>query len=436
MTTTMKTHDMTYPEALNELYNLQKFGIKFGLSKTSNLLRAFGDPHRGRRYLHVAGTNGKGSVAAMAASILMRTGLKVGLYTSPHLVRFTERFRINDREMSRETAAGLASELLDAMDAREPPTFFEIVTAMALIHFARENVDLAVMEVGMGGRLDSTNVIDPLATVITNISLEHQDYLGRRLLDIAGEKAGIIKPGVELVTGVTQPPVIRRFEAICKEKSAPMIRMGKDVRYRATRNGLSYFGTIHTLAGLRPGLPGRFQHRNAALAVAALEALERRGIPVTEAHIREGLERVSWPGRMQLMSRRPDIVVDGAHNPRAMRALAEAVPKAFHYRRLILVIGVMKDKDIPAILKEIVPMADTVLYTRPVYARAASPESLMEAGAPFGTPGRTVETLAQALDMARQIADAEDLILVAGSLFTAGEALTLLDPQSYGPDEI
>jgi len=432
----MKTHDMTYSEALGELYNLQKFGIKFGLSKTSNLLRAFGDPHRGRRYLHVAGTNGKGSVAAMTASILMRTGLKVGLYTSPHLVRFTERFRINDREMSRETAAGLASELLDAVDPREPPTFFEIVTAMALIHFARENVDLAVMEVGMGGRLDSTNVIDPLATVITNISLEHQDYLGRRLLDIAGEKAGIIKPGVELVTGVTQAPVIRRFEAICKEQGAPMIRVGKDVRYRASRNGLSYFGTMHTLVGLRPGLPGRFQYRNAALALAALEALERRGISVTEAQIREGLERVTWPGRMQLMSRRPDIVVDGAHNPRAMRALAEAVPKAFHYRRLILVIGVMKDKDIPAILKEILPLTDTVFYTRPVYARAASPETLMEAGAPFGTPGRTAATLAQALDMARQIADAEDLILVAGSLFTAGEALTLLDPQSYGPDEI
>ncbi len=432
----MKTHDMTYPEALGELYNLQKFGIKFGLSKTSNLLRAFGDPHRGRRYLHVAGTNGKGSVAAVTASILMRTGLKVGLYTSPHLVRFTERFRINDREMSRETAAGLASELLDAVDPREPPTFFEIVTAMALIHFARENVDLAVMEVGMGGRLDSTNVIDPLATVITNISLEHQDYLGRRLLDIAGEKAGIIKPGVELVTGVTQPPVIRRFEAICKERGAPMTRMGKDVRYRSSRNGLSYFGTLHTLSGLRPGLPGRFQHRNAALAVAALEALERRGISVTEAHIREGLERVSWPGRMQLMSRRPAVVVDGAHNPRAMRALADAVPRAFRYRRLILVIGIMKDKDIPAILKEIVPMADTVVYTRPVYARAASPETLMEAGTPFGTPGRTAESLAQALDMARQIADAEDLILVAGSLFTAGEALTLLDPQSYGPDEI
>jgi len=427
---------MTYNEALLELYGLQKFGIKFGLSKTSNLLRAFGDPHRGRRYLHIAGTNGKGSVAAMAGSILVKAGLKVGLYSSPHLVRFTERFRINDREMSPETATALAAELMDAIDPREPPTFFEIVTAMALVHFAREDVDLAIMEVGMGGRLDATNVIDPLVTVITNISLEHQDYLGKHLLDIAGEKAGIVKPGVELVTGVTQAPVIRRYEEICRERGAPMTRIGRDVRYRGSQGGLSYFGTNHTLQGLRPGLSGRFQHRNGALALAAVEALERRGIAVTDDHIREGLERASWPGRMQLMSRNPSIVVDGGHNPQALRALAEALPHAFSYRRLILVIGVMADKDIPAVLKEIVPSADTVIYTRPVYSRAASPEALSRAGARFGRPGQVAATLPQALDKARQIADAEDLILIGGSLFTAGEALALLDPDSYRPDEI
>ena len=431
----MKTN-MTYNEALQELYALQKFGIKFGLSKTSNLLHAFGDPHRGRRYLHIGGTNGKGSVAAMAGSILMQAGLKVGLYSSPHLVRFTERFRINDREMSPETAAGLAGELLEAIDPREPPTFFEIVTAMAMIHFARENVDLAIMEVGMGGRLDATNVIDPLATVITNISLEHQDYLGKRLLDIAGEKAGIIKPGVELVTGVTQPVVIRRYEDLCRERGAPMTRIGREARYRAARDGLSWFGTNRTLRGLHLGLAGRFQHRNGALALAAVEALERKGILVTESHIREGLEKASWPGRLQLMSRHPDIVVDGGHNPKAVRALADALPRAFSYRRLILVIGVMADKDIPAVLKEIVPMADFVFYTRPAYARAASPETLMQAAAPFQTPGEVAATLPQALDKARRMADAEDLIVIAGSLFTAGEALSLLDPVSYRPDEI
>ncbi|MFO7783082.1 MAG: bifunctional folylpolyglutamate synthase/dihydrofolate synthase [Thermodesulfobacteriota bacterium] len=432
----MDTKVTTYPEALKALYDLQKFGIKFGLSKTARLLKAFGNPHRRRRFIHIAGTNGKGSAAAMVSSVLARSGLKVGLYTSPHLVRFTERFRINDREMDRETAAGLASELLAAFDPHDPPTFFEVVTAMALVHFAREEVDVAIMEVGMGGRLDSTNVIDPLVTVITNISLEHRQYLGKRLVDIAGEKGGIIKPGVELVTGVTQPPVIQRIATICRDKGARMIRLGRDVKYRNTTGGLNYTGPSLKLRGLRLGLPGRFQGRNAALALSVLEVLEGKGFRLSEDHIRQGLARVNWPGRMQLISRRPDLVVDGGHNPRALRALADAIPHAFTFRRLILVIGVMKDKDIPSMMKEIVPLADYVIYTRPVYARAASPETLHRAAAALGKAGEIAPTLSQALDRATQIADADDLILVSGSLFTAGEALALLDPGKFRPDEI
>lgn len=427
---------LTYPQALEALYGLQKYGIKFGLSKTSNLLRAFGDPHRGRGYIHIAGTNGKGSVAAMVASILAQSGLRVGLYSSPHLVRFTERFRINDREMSRETAARLAAELLDAVDPKEPPTFFEIVTAMALVYFAREKVDVAVMEVGMGGRLDATNIIDPLVTSITNISLEHQDYLGKRLVDIAREKAGIVKPGVELVTGVTQPPVIRCIQQACRESRAPLIRLGRDVRYRNSPAGLSYHGPSLMLRGVRIGLPGRFQSRNAALALALTEVLTGKGFAVSEEHIRDGLARVNWPGRMQLMSRNPAVVVDGGHNPRALRALADALPSAFSFHRLILVIGVMEDKDIPAVLEAIVPLSDYVFYTRPVYARAAAPEVLRLAGEPLGRPGETAATLPQALDRAKKMADADDLILISGSLFTAGEALSLLDPERYRPDDI
>ncbi len=430
------SESMTYNEALNRLYALQKYGIKFGLSKTSNLLQAFGNPHLGRCYVHIAGTNGKGSVAAMTASILARAGLKVGLYSSPHLVRFTERFRINDREMPSDTAARLAGELLEAVSPEEPPTFFEIVTAMALVYFAREDVDVAVLEVGMGGRLDATNVIDPAVTAITNISLEHQDYLGRRLVDIAGEKAGIVKPGVPLVTGVTQAPVVRRVEQACRENGAPMIRLGREVRYRGTPSGLSYAGPSLRLRGLQVGLPGRFQGRNAALAAALVEVLAQRGLPVEERAVREGLARVSWPGRMHLMARSPAVVVDGGHNPRAVRALADALPRTFPFRRLILVIGVMEDKDIPAVLEEIVPLADYVFYTRPVYARAAAPETLQRAAEPLGRPGETAATLSQALDRARRMADAEDLVLIAGSLFTAGEALALLDPDRYRPDDV
>jgi dihydrofolate synthase/folylpolyglutamate synthase len=207
----MSRDEVDYREAVDYLYGLQKFGIKFGLSKTSNLLKTLGNPHQGNNYVHIAGTNGKGSVAAFIAS----AGFKVGLYTSPHLVRFTERFRIDNTEISQEKAAALIEELKHAIRHEEPPTFFEATTAMALTFFARENTDIAIMEVGMGGRLDATNVISPLVSVITNISMEHQFFLGSRLLDIAGEKGGIIKEGVDVVTGVTQPGVIRLFESIC-----------------------------------------------------------------------------------------------------------------------------------------------------------------------------------------------------------------------------
>jgi dihydrofolate synthase / folylpolyglutamate synthase len=432
----MKTERTGYREALKALYRLQKFGIKFGLSKTAGMLRACDDPHKGMRFMHVAGTNGKGSVAAMAGSILARSGLRVGLYTSPHLVRFTERFRINDREMDRETAAGLIRELMSVIDPEEPPTFFEVVTAMALVYFARREVDVAVMEVGMGGRLDSTNVIDPMVTVITNISLEHQQYLGKRLLDIAMEKAGIIKPGVELVTGVTQPAVIHYMEEACRERGAPMVRVGRDVRWRSTRGGLNYSGTALRLRNLKLGLEGRFQGKNAALALAALEVLDRKGLHLSEDHIRQGLMSVHWPGRMQVMARRPHLVVDGGHNPRALRALADAVPRRFSFKRLILVLGVMGDKDIKSIMEEIVPSADYVIYTRPVYSRAAEPETLARAASALGKPGETAATLGQALDRASQIAELDDLILVTGSLFTAGEALSLLDPERFPSDGI
>jgi len=231
----MSSNKMSYKEALKYLYGLQKYGIKFGLSKTSNLLKAFGSPHRGQRYIHIAGSNGKGSVAAMVESILIKSGLKVGFYSSPHLVRFTERFRINGREVSLRKAAEIASELIRVIKQRHPPTFFEVTTAMALIYFAREKADISIMEVGMGGRLDATNVISPLVSVITNISLEHQFFLGSRLMDIAKEKAGIIKRGVDLVTAATQPSIIRLFESMCEEKKAPFCRVGKDFRYRSRK---------------------------------------------------------------------------------------------------------------------------------------------------------------------------------------------------------
>jgi len=415
------------------LYSLQKFGIKFGLSKTANLLDALGNPHRGRRYVHIAGTNGKGSVSAFLASVLGEAGFRVGVYTSPHLLRFTERFRINNREMSRESAAQLINELREAVVESEPPTFFEATTAMALIYFAREKTDLAIMEVGMGGRLDATNVIHPLVSVITNISLEHRDFLGTSIREIAGEKAGIIKEGVDLVTGVRKPQVVEQFRRLCREKEAPLWRIGEQVRYRMTSSGLHYQGLDCRMNRLQLGLKGSFQARNAVLALAVTELLRRKGIPVSEYQMRTGLKNVDWPGRMQVVSKNPEVLLDGAHNPGAARTLASAVRKEYPDRRIIVVIGIMDDKDIKGILRWIVPLADHIIYTRPQYYRSATPERLKAEALSYGGSGEVVPALFPALDRARVLARPSDVIVVCGSLFTVGEALPYFDPAKYHP---
>jgi len=430
----MRRSEKRYQESLDYLYGLQKYGIKFGLSKTENLLKAFGDPHNGRRYVHIAGTNGKGSVSSFIGSILKEAGLKVGFYSSPHLVRFTERFRINGEEIDRDGVADLIEELRRVIVPDEPPTFFEATTAMALIYFARQKTDLDIMEVGMGGRLDATNVITPLVCGITNISLEHQEFLGRHLKDIAREKGGIIKRGVDVVTAAAQPVVIRELEAIAEEKGAPLWRVGKDIRYRITSAGLNYRGLRHRMQGLRLGLPGVLQGRNAAVALGVIEILGEKGIRVSEGAIQKGLENTVWTGRMQVVKRNPTLLLDGAHNPAALKALAQSIEAGFHYRRLILVIGVMADKSIGEMMKIIVPMADHVICTRPVYYRAAEPEVLMKAAAPLGKPAEVVPRLTDALRRAQDMAAPEDLVVVCGSLFTVGEALTYFDPETYPPD--
>ncbi|MEA2038602.1 MAG: folylpolyglutamate synthase/dihydrofolate synthase family protein [Thermodesulfobacteriota bacterium] len=416
--------NIPYQEAVTYLYSLRKFGIKFGLSKISNLLERLGNPHKDQRYVHIAGTNGKGSVAAFIACILEQAGLKVGLYTSPHLIRFTERFRINNKEIAHEEAAEIISDLRHAISPHDPPTFFEAATAMALLYFFRENTDIAIMETGMGGRLDATNVITPLVSVVTNISMEHKFVLGSGLLDIAREKGGIIKEGIDVVTGATQPTVVNLLQSICDSKRACLWRVGKDIRYRTTGSGLHYYGLRRRLNGLQPGLDGRFQVRNSAVALAALEILEGKGIKISSEHIRKGLKNTLWPGRMQVISKDPTIMLDGAHNPAAVRALAYSISTELKYRRLILVIGMMKDKDKGAMLRAIVPFSDYVIYTKPACPRAADPRALMSAASCLRKPGEVVPSLTNALKRSIDMADPRDLIVISGSLFVVGEAMT------------
>jgi dihydrofolate synthase/folylpolyglutamate synthase len=424
----------SYREAVRYLYALQKFGIKFGLSKTTHLLESFGNPHEGQHYIHIAGTNGKGSVAVLLEGILREAGYRVGLYTSPHLVRFTERFRINGEEIPQAQAAKLIGELQKVIVPEEPPTFFEATTAMALAYFAQEGTDLAIMEVGLGGRLDATNVITPLVSVITNISVEHEMYLGSTLHAITREKAGVIKPGIDVVTGATQSSVLAQVAATCQRMRAPLVRVGKEVRYRRTPSGMDYWGLRHRFKDLQLGLMGRFQCRNAAMALGAMELLEEKGWDVSEAHVRGGLREANWPGRMQIVSRAPLIVLDGAHNPAAMGTLRKTLTSELSYNRLILVVGVMEDKAIGRILGKIVPWTDYVIYTRPTYPRAADPKRLLEKGAAFQKPGHVESSMQRALDRAQSMANPDDLIVVSGSLFTVGEALTYFAPDAQRPD--
>jgi dihydrofolate synthase/folylpolyglutamate synthase len=424
----------SYAEELEYLFGLQKYGIKFGLSQTANLLHSFGDPHAGRVFVHVGGTNGKGSVASFLASILKEAGLKVGLFTSPHLVRFTERFRINDREMDREQARKLIAELRARFSGSEPPTFFEAVTAMALVHFARQGTDLDILEVGMGGRLDATNVVSPALCMITNISLEHQEFLGDTLLDVAREKAGIIKSGAPLLTGAEQPQVVELFERTCREQGVPCYRLGRDFDCWRTASGLSCSGMGLDLQHLRISLSGEHQARNAALAIAGAKLLRDGGYRISDRDIEAGLKQTRWTGRMQVVARDPLIVLDGAHNPAAAETLASSIRSGFSFRRLILVLGIMADKNVEHMLAALLPASDYAIHTRPVYPRALDPSELQRRARPWAVSGEAVPDLPGALRRALEVACAEDLILVTGSLFTVGEALTFFDPVVYEPD--
>ncbi len=425
------SRDPAYDQALSYLYGLQKFGMKFGLSKTENLLQAFGRPQDRLNLIHIAGTNGKGSVAAMTASIFSQAGYRVGLYTSPHLVDFRERFQINGRLIPSGVTLDLVQEVKERTNPEEPPTFFELVTAMALIYFAREKVDLAIIEAGLGGRLDATNIIGPRVTAITTLGMEHQEYLGNTLRRIAWEKGGIIKPGISLVSGVTQPAAREVISRLCREQGAPLFLAGRDFQTRKITGGrFNYTGFGRVYKGLRNKLLGPHQIRNAGLALSLVNLWPVKGKNISEEQIREGLLQVNWPGRMEVWPGKKRIVLDGAHNPAAMKVLADSLPAALPYRRLLLVIGIMQDKDIPAILAPIIPLADRVFLTRAEYLRSAEPEKLLSFLDRDRDKCRLVPALSQAIDQALIEAVDDDLICITGSLFVVGEARAYLEKNS------
>lgn len=414
---------MTYQKSITYLYGLQKYGIKFGLTKISKLLTALNNPQKNLPCIHIAGTNGKGSTAAFIASILSKAGYKVGLYTSPHLISFTERIKINSRKISKRDVTRLTTLLKNKTKKINSITYFEFVTAMALRYFTEQKVDICLLEVGMGGRLDATNLVSPLISIITNISKEHENYLGHTLLEIAHEKAGIIKKKSILITGATQPKVLSLFKERCHTLHTRYYQLGKDVSLSTSdHNIVNYRGIKYKLEDIKIGLLGDYQLNNAALALAAVEMLRDKEYRIRDKAIYQGLSDVYWPGRLEVVNKSPLVVLDGAHNPVAMKNLKKALLKTFEFRKLILILGIMEDKNIQGMIKEIVPFADKVILCSPNLDRAASTRTLSSMIHKLKVTYHQIEDVKEATSYALSIAHSRDLICVTGSLFTVGEA--------------
>lgn len=424
----------SYKDSLSFLYGLQKYGIKFGLKNTTQLLTSLENPQKKLRAVHIGGTNGKGSTAAFISSVLRKAGYKVGLYTSPHLIRFTERIQVNQREISQRRAIELIERVRRQSEKLKSITFFEFTTAMAFLHFAEEEVDIAILEVGMGGRLDATNVINPLLSIITNIALDHQQYLGETISKIAFEKAGIIKKRNTLITAATQPNVLHLFKERCRELSTDFYQVGKD--FFGVETGpqvMNYFGKSRSLIHAEIGLAGRHQITNATTALGALEILIEKGYQIKERAVRRGLKEVRWPGRLEVLRKNPLVILDGSHNPAAMRMLKGAIERDFRFQRMILVLGIMVDKDLYQIMKEIAPFADKAILTRPHMDRSAPPALLKKYAERWCKNTACIEEVKDAVASALSQTSKDDLILITGSLFTVGEAREFLGSQSRIP---
>jgi len=421
---------MTYQEILTHIYGLARFGMKPGLDRIRSILSALSNPQNVPRVIHVAGTNGKGSTAAFLSSILTAAGHRAGLFTSPHLTAFTERIRVNGAEISREEVISLAQRVLSA--APPDATFFEIATAMSYLHFAEREVDAAIMEVGMGGRLDATNAVEGVLSLISPISLDHCQHLGNSIASIASEKAGVIKPGRPVAVAAQDPEAMEIITGICGQSNSALFSYGRDFSSSWKDDGLSYSGIKLHLEGLHPGIPGAYQSGNAALALCASELLDEQGMTVTAEAARKGIEEAFWPGRMETFPGPPRIMLDGAHNPAGARALAEAL-KRIPRQRLIMIIGVVGDKDVNGILMPLIPLAHRIITVTPAIPRGLPSRELAASCRTLGYAAENAGDVPSGIRTAASMAGCDDLILVCGSLFTVGEARAIILERNFEP---
>jgi len=424
----------------------------FKLARMRELLDRLGNPHQAMPVIHVAGTKGKGSTAAMLGAVLSASGYRTGVFTSPHLDRLEERIAIDGQPCSAAELADLVDELLPAVEAMDEaagqydppedgPTYFELVTAMAMLHFARRKVEAAVLEVGLGGRLDSTNVCRPLVSVITSISFDHTRQLGNTLESIAREKAGIVKPGVPVVSGVLDPAPRQVIREICRREACRLVELGVDFGFDyhpprrlelAPATGTIDFwhkgqGGEHDCRDLALSLLGHHQAANAAVALAVLAEVRQTGWRVPERAIRVGLAELEWPARLELVARRPAIVLDSAHNPASIEALTRVLDESFSAPRRLLVFATTHDKDVRGMLSRLLPKFDHVILTRYVSnPRAVPPEELAAVAESIGRPCRVCRDPAHAWEQVSTLARPEDLICVTGSFFIVAEIRRLI----------
>jgi dihydrofolate synthase/folylpolyglutamate synthase len=410
------------------MYALRRFGIKLGLDTIGRILSGLGNPQEHFNAIHIAGTNGKGSVAATLASILNACGLRTGLYTSPHLVRFNERIVVDRQPISDENVLSAYRTVKAAAKVDREPTFFEFATAMAFHEFKCRKVEWAVVETGMGGRLDATNIIHPALSIITNVSVEHREYLGRRISQIAGEKAGIIKTGVPVVTAVRQKTAIAVVESVAAENSAPLFRLGRDFKMRrSAADTATYSGLNFRWRGLKTALRGGHQLENTALALAACDVLSPVIGVIESECLQRGLAETRWPGRLEQVLDRPLTLLDGAHNLIAARTLGRYLKTGLAGRAITLVVGILDDKPYREILSALVPHCRRVILTRPQIDRALPPESLIPATSELTADWRVIPNVAAAVSHAINSSKPDDVVCIAGSLYVVGEAKAALE---------
>ena len=421
---------MNYDECIEWLYSFEKFGIKLGLDRISHFCKELDNPQDRYKIVHVGGTNGKGSVCHFLQSILTQNGYKVGLYTSPHLQRLSERFIIDGVEIEEKDVVLLVGKIKpvveEMIEKQNTPTFFEIVTAMAFQYFKDKSVDFAIVEVGLGGRFDATNIVNPELSIITNVSLEHQKVLGKRIEDIAFEKAGIIKEEVPIITAATDEALEKiksiaeeknSFLKVINEKSWKRVSFDNSVQEFLIKGLLNEYHVKTSMLGLHQG-------ENIALSIAAIENLQMNGLFVTDQSIIEGIERTNIAGRMEIVGYEPTIILDGAHNIEAIKFLKRTIQNDFKFGKLILVIGILSDKNIKKILEIIVPISDIIISTKSSNKRACDPKKILDIAIKIRPKIQffEIEDINEAIIKAQNIAQNRDLICITGSLFTVGEA--------------